>query len=345
MLDESGSLVWRILFGVVMAALLIGIFLAYSTTQKQYRVGEEAQTLANSLSKTAFSTLPKKSQTFNLYKSVGGANYELKIENQNFVVKIIGGRKGAEYKSGIGAKLEKRGTLPDPGGKLYLRGQINRVIVSSSPIEVGVLPEPGPTETYQDNFYENLAKENPRTASGIIASYYYARNNYPDEENLDVEGYFWKSKNELATLVSSDENFSVPIVLRGVRYENTGKIDNSWAVENHIIGNAGGNNFVSCPSIANAHRTGWVYSPERVINLIQSRNWVDSENNNLGIPNELDPKASAVTTDVSTYPTWRFKFESGGDRYTFYFSAIPWKYSENTAGFVYESVPELRVVL
>lgn len=347
MLCERGSLVWRILFGVVMAALLIGIFLVYTGTQREYAAGKEAQALANDLSKTAFSVL-RGQKPFNLPETVGRAEYGLEVENNTFIVRILGGDlKGRGYRSTVGVKLEVR-SLPEAGGILYLRGRSDRVIVSAFPIEApkGKLR----VESFKPPAFYKFARDNPSEATGIIASYYYAKQAYPNVENLDIRSYRWDpSENLLMTRVTSNGDFLTSIYIEGGgNHENVGYIDNFWVVTNfervdQDICNIW--NCSSCPSVDNAHTTGWLYPPKEVSAHLQRRTWRRiGDNETIVIPSDVDIQAATLTTNVSTYPTWRLKFSYEGTRHLVHFAAMPWNPTENQPGFVLESEPELEAI-
>lgn len=342
-MNEKGSIVWRILFGVVMAGLLIGILLAYTSTQKEYATGKEAQNLADSLSKTAFSAIQNKQQTFQLYKAVGDSNYELNVKNNTFIIKISGtGPVGRQYRSTVGADLEVSGNLPEPGETLYLRGDGEKVIVSSEPID----NESEDFDNYggmknSPDFYE-FAKNNPKTATGLIAAYFHARENYGGD--IDVGNYEWDSSNNLRVKIVSGNRHLTTFKVRGEENnDNVGLIDNVWTVENISQTNENIENPKSPDSIKEAYSRNWLYTPNQVKETVKGRIWRDNDDDTIEISQEIQGKASAATTNVSTYPTWRFEIEKG-KTYIFHLAAIPWKYDEKTPGFAFESEPELVAI-
>lgn len=331
---------------MIMATLLLGVFLVYASTQQEYAVGEEAQSLSNHLSKTAFSALTKQQSTHKLPSAVGKSNYELDIENNTFVVRIIGGaQEGEEYRSAVGIDLDVRGPMPEAGDTLYAQGRADRVIISSSPIEPPKEEVISPENFKPPDFYE-FAKESPRVASGIIASYYYARQKYPNEENLDIESYEWESKKKenFRAKVASPGNFRRTIRMVGrENSEEVGLISSAWIVEELESLTDGAPLDNACPSVREAHSSGWLYSPDDAKKNLTGRTWQTvGENEIVKPPEDPSPKPASVTTNVSTYPAWRFDFESGGKRYVLYLGAMVWAPDENRPGFVFESKPDLE---
>ncbi len=340
-MNEKGSIVWRILFGVVMASLLIGILIAYTSTQKEYTTGGEAQTLADSLSETAFSAIEGQQQTFQLYKAVGKSNYELDIENNTFIVRILGDKQeGREYRSTVGVELKIRDNLPEPGKTLYLRGTGEKVIVSSESITLSKeeLKEP---ENYEAPEFYTFSKQNPKTSTGIIASYFYAKKNF-STDNLDIKGFRWKSS-KLEVRVIGGKNYLTTLEVQGEKNnDNVGYIDNLWIVTNVTTADNKIQNYNHSPSIEEAYRKGWLFSPEQAKETVKGRTWKrTSDNKTIEISQTIDEKASAATTNISTYPTWRFEISKGNQMYIFHLAAMPWEYSEEDPGFAFESEPEM----
>ncbi len=341
-MNDKGSIVWRILFGVVMAGLLIGIVLAYTSTQREYATGKEAQTLASNLSETAFSAVNNQQQTFQLYEAVGNSNYELDVENNTFIVKILSGdQQGKEYRSTLGIELEVRDNLPDPGETLYLGGTGEKVILSSSEISL-TKREISETEAFKSPEFYEFSKQNPKTATGLISAYFYARQHYT-EENLDVTTYKWESSSILKAEIVQNQNYLTTLEVRGEENsDNVGYIDNVWTVNNIENSTEDIQNGKTCKSVENAYLTGWLYSPEKVESQLKNRTWRRySDNEVVNIPQNIEGKASTVTTNVSTYSSWRFEFEANDNLYILHFGAMPWKIDENKPGFVFESKPKL----
>lgn len=345
MIDRRGTIVWRVLFGVVMAVLLIGIFLAYTSTQREYATGERSQALADDLSRTAFSALPRHQPTYDLPESIEKSPYKLKIENDIVVVKITGGGlEGKEYRSSVGVDLEVK-NIPEPGETFHAQGQVDKVFIDSSPLdppkeELLSTKIPEPTD-----FYE-FARDNPKEATGIISAYFHVRQLYPEEENLDVKSYEWETHNILKVRVTSVGNFLITIQVSGhENSEDIGSISSSWIVRELETSSENTPYTQSCPSIGKSHYSGWLYSPEAVVSLFQERTWRSTTDNQIiTFPQALDWKCASVTTKISTFPTWRFEFSTSEKNNIIHFAAIPWAPYENRPGFTMESEPELEAI-
>ncbi len=343
-MDDGGKIVWRILFGVVMAIILLGVFLIYLSAQSRFAVGEEAQALADDLSYTCFSAFTQQQPTYELPSSVGGADYELEVENNTFVVRVMSGSlRGSEYRSIVGVDLDVR-SLPSPGDTLYAQGRPENVIVAAEPIGPPpqgfgefVTPEP-------PNFYF-FAKENQREAAAIVASYFYACERYPSGENLDILGYEWVGENLFVQVSSAGWLMTGLRVLPCENEENVGLVDNSWVVEEveNVGENVGG--MISCPSVENAVSCGWVYPPSEVIRHLRSRTWQMRDNIVVALPEDISWRASAVTTNVASYPAWWIEFRSNGTQFVIHFAMLPWAPDENQPGFIFQSKPELEVLI
>ncbi|HID31091.1 MAG TPA: hypothetical protein EYP19_13985, partial [Desulfobacterales bacterium] len=203
-MDNAGRIVWRVLFGVVMAVMLLGVFLIFLGAQSKFATGEEAQALVNDLSYICFSAFTQQQSTYRLPPSVGEANYELRVENNVFVVRITSGSlRGYEYRSIVGADLEVH-SLPLPGGTLYTQGRFDKVIIAAEPIGPPSQEFGGSAASHPPNFYF-FARENQREGAAVVASYFYACERYPDGENLDILGYRWTGENLLVQVSSGDE--------------------------------------------------------------------------------------------------------------------------------------------
>lgn len=343
-MDDRGKIVWRILFGVVMAIMLLGVFLVYLSAQSRFAVGEEAQALANDLSYTCFSAFTQQQPTFELPLSVGGANYEFEVENNTFVVRVTSGSlRGNEYRSIVGVDLDVR-SLPLPGGTLYAQGRPDNVIVAaesigSPPRGFGEFVAPEPPDFY---FF---AKENQREAAAIVASYFYAREHYPAEENLDIPSYKWVGENLLAQVSSDGELMMGSRVLHHENGENVGLVDNSWVVEEVVNVGENVSGTLPCPSVENAVSRGWVYPPSEVIQHLRSRTWQMQDNTIVSLSENISWHASAVTTNVASYPAWRVEFRSNGTRFVMCFAMLPWAPDENQPGFIFQSKPELEALI
>ncbi len=331
-MSDTHELPLYLLFGILMAILLAGVFFMQLTKQQEFEVGAQAQALADDLAKTCFSALSGQQPTLDLPLQLAGSSYELEIdENRStFIVRITGGTgSGESYWTIANIGLQVDNTSLTPGGRVYFTCSDDIVLISASPIEIlseNIFPKPSgePPEFYY------FARENQREATAIITAYF----------NLshDIGAYKWENSDSIFVRAGS-------ILLRVQGYENwenIGFVNNVWIISN--IENYEGeftDSFL-CPSVENAYLSGWLYSPAQALDYLRSRTWRrTSDNVVVSIPNNASIRAAAVTTNVSTYLTWRVEFES----YILHYQAMPWWYLENTPGFVFQSEPELEAVV
>ncbi len=144
-------------------------------------------------------------------------------------------------------------------------------------------------------------------------------------------------------IVSGGENLTTLKVRGEENNDNVGYIDNVWTVENITQTNENIENPKSSDSIKEAYTKNWLYTPKQVKETIKGRIWRNSDNETVEISQEIQGKASAATTNFSTYPTWRFEIEKG-KTYILHLAAIPWKYDEKTPGFAFESNDNLVAI-
>jgi hypothetical protein len=330
--SDTHELSFYLLFGVLMAILLAGVFFMQLTKQREFEVGAQAQALADDLAKTCFSALSGQQPTLDLPLQLAGSGYELEIdENRStFIVWITGGTgTGESYWTIANVELRVENTSLTAGGRVYFMCSGDVVRVSASPIEA--LPEnilPTPSGEPPEFYY--FARENQREATAIIAAYF--------DVSRDIDAYKWENSDSILVRAGS-------ILLRVQGYENwenVGLIDNAWIISN--IENYAGEftDSFRCPSVENAYLSGWLYSPAQALGYLRSRTWRrTSDNAVVNIPNNASIRAAAAATNVSTYLTLRVEFES----YILHYQAMPWWYLENTPGFVFQSEPELEAVV
>lgn len=185
------NLPFYLLFGVILATLMAGILAMQLRVQREAGVDEQAQALADAISRTCFAALARQQVTYNLPDDVGGSDYALEVENNLIIVRVTSGeREGRRYYSSVGIQLEVL-SLPTPGGKLYAQGRGDRVIISSEPLAPPLEEIEAPEEAAPPEFYE-WAKGNELEAVALAAAYFYALERYParwDNGVLDVLGY------------------------------------------------------------------------------------------------------------------------------------------------------------
>ena len=328
-----------ILFGVIVAAMLAGIFIVQYNRQLEARVDEQAQALANDLARISFTAFSREQPSFLLPRNLGGSDYELSVDENSstFIVHIKTGKQsGTSYYSTANVSLSEDNFNPVPGSSVYFKWSGNVVIISSSPItapQENLLP---PVTATPPGFYD-FAKEDAKTATAITAAYFEARNRYPNE-NIDVSAYQWENENNLlAQITSNGKNFVFRVT--GSKDDTVvDKVENAWIVDS-VDNVAGIRSATPCYSPDNAYRSGWLYSRAEALAYLRSRTWM-SDDTPVVIPENALVQAAAATTNVSTYPTYRVAF----DDYTLYYQAMPWWAQENSPGFVFQSEPELEPV-
>jgi len=356
-MDERG-IAFYVLFGVIVAALLFGIFIVHYNRQLEARVDEQAQALVDDLARISFSAFSQQQPSFELPTSVAGSEYALNVDNNisAFIVRITGGRQsGKSYYSVASVSLSIDNNYHNfvPGGSIYFLRSGNVVIVRSSRENLPEnLPPPAiatPPESYfeDENTFYNFAKENKekgnkenvKAATAIAAAYFFALEN---NQQVDVTGYNFDNDNENIIFVqisSSGKNIFGVMVGGYENQDNVENVDDSWIVTSlTTIGNL--TSPIACPSIENADNYGLLYSPAEALAYLRSRTWM-SDDTPVVVPENALVRAAAATTNVSTYITWRVEWQADV-YYVLHYRLMPWWYKENTPGFVYQSVPKLE---
>ena len=337
-----------VLFGVIVVAMLAGIFIVQYNRQLEARVDEQAQALANDLARISFTAFSREQPRFLLPQTLGGSDYELSVDENSstFIVHIKAGRQvGMSYYSTANVSLSKDNFNPVPGGSVYFLRRGDNVVVSSSPIAVENPLENLVTVTPPDFYFEdentfyNFAKRNAKAATAITAAYFSALENY---QQVDVTGYNFDNDNENIIFVqisSSGKNIFGVMVGGYENQDNVENVDDSWIVTSlTTIGNL--TSPIACPSIENADNYGLLYSPAEALAYLRSRTWM-SDDTPVVVPENALVRAAAATTNVSTYITWRVEWQADV-YYVLHYRLMPWWYKENTPGFVYQSVPKLE---
>ena len=350
-MSDTHELPFYLLFGVLMAILLAGVFFMQLTKQREFEVSAQAQALADDLAKTCFSALSGQQPTLDLPLQLAGSSYEFEIdENRStFIVRITGGTGAGESYwtiANVGLRVENANFAP--GGRVYFMRSGDVMKVSTSPIEV-VSPEISSPVLPTPPFYY-FAKVNQQKAAAVVACYYFALDHYPEVENIDIRAYKWQeNENSILTHVTTDGEFLCVVKASGCWHDEVAdnwRVSNAWIVENvEEIGDDnegfGNENW----SVRNAASSGWLHSPQRLLNQLRQRTWQLSDNTPVVIPENTAWYAAAVTTNVGTYCTWRFEWWADNVDYVIYYQIMPWCWAENTPGFVFQSKPELEVVV
>ncbi len=338
--NESGahSLPLIILFGVVIALLVAILFISVYDQQLSGRVDDEAESLADGLAQAAFASLSGGQPTVDLPRDVGGSVYSIAVqENSVFVVSVTGGRRaGISYSAVVNATITVENGDFIPGGRAYFMRAEDAVIVSAAPIGITVENIAAAPSTQPPAFYE-FSKQSPHEAAAITAAYFEAKSQNPGE-NVDVLAYSWEGADSLLVQVRIGSGEEITRIVGSDNDTAVGAITTAWVIDE--IGSAGAiPRTTSCPSPDEAYVNGWLHSPQAALSHLRSRTWKRVNDNAIvAVPSDAAIQAAAVTTNVSIYPAWRVEFED----YTIFYQMLPWWELENSAGFVFQSSPELK---
>jgi len=341
-LEEKGAhnLPLIILFGAILAMLFAVLFILIYDQQLNAMVDEQARSLADELASTAFASLSGGLHTVELPKDLAGSTYTISVqENSIFVVKILTGRRsGSSYSAVVNATVSVENGNFQPGGQVFFLFSNEVILVSAVPIEPRAEKVIQVISTEPPLFY-HFSKKLPREAAAIVAAYFDAVKRHP-EENVVVLSYARWENNSILIKIREGNGISITRVVGKENQTKIGAVENSWVIE--ILENYEATDNLSwetCPSPDNAYLTGWLHSPQAVLKHLRSRTWSRvSDNAVVAVPDDAVIKAAAVTTKVATYPVWKVQF---GD-YTIFYQMLPWWENENTAGFVFQSSPELK---
>ena len=338
-----------VLFGVIVVAMLAGIFIVQYNRQLEARVDEQAQALANDLARISFTAFSREQPRFLLPQTLGGSDYELSVDENSstFIVHIKAGRQvGMSYYSTANVSLSKDNFNPVPGGSVYFLRRGDNVVVSSSPIAVENPLENLVTVTPPDFYFEdentfyNFAKRNAKAATAITAAYFSALENY---QQVDVTGYEFDNDNNdiiFVQISSGGENIFRVEVSGYKNLDNVGKVDNSWIVKNCLKIDNDNRELKPCPSIENADNYGLLYSRVEALAYLRSRTWQRGDNF-VVVPADAQVRAAAAATNVSTYVTWRVEWQADV-YYVLHYRAMLWWEDEDSPGFVFQSDPTLE---
>lgn len=341
-MNDAEHMPLYVLFGVIMAAMLAGIFIVQYNRQLEARVDEQAQALVDDLARVAFAAFSSEQPSFPLPQSLGGSVYELSVDDEasTFIVCITAGKQsGMSYYSTVNVSLRVENSDFSPGGQVYFWRSGGLVIVSSSPISISpenILPQ----ATAEPPDFYRFAKEDAKVATAIVASYFHLLE--LGYSNVDVVGYKYQGGRVQVQIAGKvGGNIFGMSVAGHENDENVGMVDNSWVVDNFTsIENI--DDAIACPSVENAYSSGWLYSPSQVLEYLRMRTWRRvSDGSIVVVPENATIRAAAATTNVSTYPTWRVEWRAD-NYYVLHYRAMPWWAQENMPGFVFQSTPELE---
>lgn len=352
---DAENLPFYVLASVILAVLLAGVLALHFGAQREAGVDEQAQTLADDISQTCFAALANQQPTYALPNDVGGSDYELSVENNFIVVTITeGARAGSSYYSSVNSELVVEDDNFVPGGKVYVQGRDNYIVISASPISPPPWEIEPPSEPTPPLFY-TWANENiegrQEEAVAIAVAYFYALERHPatkDDKVLDVLAYRVE-RDAVEVRVgyrgAGENEFLLCARTTGELYPSqVGEATSAWVVEN--VENVQGDitDAVDCPSVENASRTGWLYSPSRVLTHLRRRTWRLEDNTIVVVPENSSWRAAAASVGGRTFCTYRFSFTHENISIVLFFRMLATDPEEPLPGFTFTSEPKLEPV-
>lgn len=352
---DAENLPFYVLASVILAVLLAGILALHFRAQRGAGVDEQAQALADDVSRTCFEALARQQPTYSLPNDVGGSSYELRVEDNTIIVSVTEGDKaGKSYYSSVSAELVVEDNGFSPGGMVYVQRMGDQVVISASPIaqppweiEQPETPTPPQFYTWANENIEGRRDE----AVAMVAAYFYSLERHPatkDNKVLDMlayrrdgdvvevrVGYRGAEENEflLRVRVTGGENAS-----------KVGEVADAWIVEN--IENLSGDitDAMDCSSVENAARTGWLYSPSQVLAHLRGRTWRLEDNAIVVVPESSSWKAAAASVGGRTFCTYRFSFTHEDIPIVIFFRMLATAPEEPLPGFTFTSEPRLEPI-
>jgi hypothetical protein len=346
------NLPFYVLASVILAVLLAGILALHFRAQRGAGVDEQAQALADDISRACFAALTRQQPTYSLPNDVGGSSYELRVEDNTIVVSVTeGDRAGKSYYSSVSAELVVEDNGFSPGGMVYIQRIGDQIVISASPIAQPPWEIEQP-ETQTPPLFYTWANENIQgrreEAVAVVAAYFYSLEHHPamkDNKVLDVLAYRREGDVvEVRVGYRGVENFSCVRVTGGENASKFGEVDEAWIVENieNLPGDITG--AMDCPSVENAARTGWLYSPSKVLAHLRGRTWKLEDNTIVVVPEGSSWRAAAASVGGRTFCTYRFSFAREDVPIVLFFRMLATAPEEPLPGFTFTSEPRLEPV-
>lgn len=354
-MDEVENLPFYVLASVIMAVLLAAVLALHFGAQREAGVDEQAQALADDISGTCFAALSRQQPTYELPNDVGGSSYELSVEDNTIIVRITeGARAGRSYYSSVNAELVVEDNGFRPGGRVYVQGMGDRVVISASPIapppweiEQPETPTPPPFYTWANENIEGRREE----AVAIVAAYFYSLERYPaTKDNMVLDTLAYRREGDVVEARVGYRGAGVDEFLLCVRVagrqnaSKVGEVTGAWVVEN--VENISGDltDAMDCPSVENAVGTGWLYSPSRVLAHLRGRTWRLEDNTIVVVPEGASWRAAAASVGGRTFCTYRFSFVHDNIPIVLFFRMLATAPGEPLPGFTFTSDPRLEPV-
>jgi len=352
---DAEDLPFYVLASVIMAVLLAGVLVFHFGAQREAGVDEQAQDLADDISRTCFAALSRQQPTYSLPSDVGGSGYELMVEENTIIVRVTeGARAGRSYYSSVNAEMVVEDNGFRPGGRVYVQGRGDQVVISASPIasppweiEQPETPTPPPFYVWANENIEGRQNE----AVAVAAAYFYSLEHHPatkDNKVLDVLAYRRNGDMVEARVgyrSAGVDEFLVCVRVAGRQNASkVGEVTGAWVVEN--VENMSGDltDAMDCPSVENAVRTGWLYSPSRVLAYLRGRTWRLEDNTIVVVPEGASWRAAAADVGGRTFCTYRFSFVHENTPIVLFFRMLATAPEEPLPGFTFTSEPPLEPI-
>ena len=352
---DSEGLPFYILASVILAVLLAAVLVLHFRAQGEVRVDEQAQALADDISRTCFGALTRMQPTYSLPGDVGGSGYELMIEDNTVMVKVTEGiRSGRSYYSSVNAELVVQDNGFRPGGTVYAQRMADQVIISASPITLPPWEIEHPATTTPPQFY-TWANENiegrREVAVALVTAYFFSLENHPatkDGKVLEVLAYS-KNRDQVDVRLGyrgADNNEFLQTVRTVGKQDNlhVGEVTGAWVIikTESLKGDITDN--LDCPSVENAVASGWFYSPSQVLDHLRGRTWKLEDNTILVVPEDAGWMTAAADVGGRTFCTYRFSFTHENIPVVIFFRMLATAPEEPLPGFTFTSEPSLEPI-
>jgi hypothetical protein len=354
-LADAENLPFYVLASVILAVLIAAVLGFHFRAQGEVRVDEQAQALADDISSSCFSALARTQPTYSLPGDVGGSRYELTVENNTIMVKVVEGvRSGRIYYSSVNAELMVQDNEFRPGGTVYAQRAGDQIIISASPITLPPWEIQQPAVSSPPEFYtwanEDVAGRREVTVA-LVAAYFFSLAHNPVTKNgkaLDVLAYRRDGdviEVRLGYCGSDNSEFLQNVRTVGSRDAfSVGEVTGAWEVENveGVLGDITG--ATDCPSVENTVASGWLYSPSQVLDYLRGRTWKLEDNTIVVVPEDTSWMAAAAAVGGRTFCTYKFSFTYQNTPVVIFFRMLVTAPEEPLPGFTFTSEPLLEPI-
>jgi hypothetical protein len=350
---DAEDLPFYILASVILAVLIAAVLVLHFRAQGEAGVDEQAQALADDISRTCFGALARLQPTYSLPGDVGGSRYELMVENNTIMVKVIeGARSGRIYYSSVNADLMVQDNGFRPGGTFYAQRMGDQVTISASPItlpsweiEQPATPSPPEFYTWANENIEGRREE----AVALVAAYFFSLAHNPATKGnkvLDVLAYS-RDGNQVDVRLGYrgggyNDEFLLSVRAAGRQdASSVGEVTGAWEVENVESMSGDITNAVDCPSVENSVASGWLYSPSQVLDYLRGRTWKLEDSTIVVVPEDASWTEAAVDVGGRTFCSYKFSFTYENIPVVIFYRMLATAPEEPLPGFTFTSEPSL----